>query len=159
MTSQDRQNEKTRQWQNALIIGFILLILVIYSAFCIGYGFFVLKAWPNLSDAGNFGDMYGAFNAFVSGIAMMGVVVAIYLQKRQNTLQANELKQQKRELQRAASAHQQQVRMLAMSAYIHAQAVRQAGGYGMDLDGVKLYSGELKKILEQTHLAKSHDSP
>lgn len=43
--------------------------------------------------------MFGAFNAFASGIAMLGVIAAILLQREQNQMQAEELRLQRIELE------------------------------------------------------------
>ena len=43
--------------------------------------------------------MFGAFNAFASGIAILGVIAAILLQREQNQMQAEELRLQRIELE------------------------------------------------------------
>ena len=48
--------------------------------------------------AGQFGDMFGGFNALASGLAMLGVIGALYLQRKQNEMQAEELRLQRIEL-------------------------------------------------------------
>jgi hypothetical protein len=43
--------------------------------------------------------MFGAFNAFVSGMAMFGGIGAILLQREQNRMQYEELQHQRKELE------------------------------------------------------------
>ncbi len=49
--------------------------------------------------AGNVGDTFGAVNALFSGLALMGVVVAIFLQRNQIQMQKDDLSLQREELQ------------------------------------------------------------
>jgi hypothetical protein len=64
--------------------------------------------YGGLQNAGIFGDMFGAFNAFVSGLAMLGVIAAILLQLDQNRMQAQELKDTREELQGQKQALEKQ---------------------------------------------------
>lgn len=81
-----------------LTTSFVIGALIVYAVLAVAYGFIALKLAGGLSSAGQFGDMFGAFNAFVSGIAMLGVVAAILLQREQNRMQAEELRLQRQEL-------------------------------------------------------------
>jgi len=76
--------------------------VVLLATYVIGYFAFAKWAWSRfggIANAGIFGDMFGAFNAFVSGLAMLGVIAAILLQRDQNRMQAQELKLQRQELE------------------------------------------------------------
>lgn len=70
-----------------------------YVAFYAAYGLIVIGTAGTSEAAGLFGDAYGGFNAFVSGLAMLGVVTAIWLQHEQIRMQALELRLQREELQ------------------------------------------------------------
>lgn len=87
--------EPTRErWLNRR---FLSRALVLYAGFFAIYG---LVVWFALGTdrAGIFGDMFGALNTFVSGLAMLGVIAAIFLQLDQIQMQAHELSLQRREL-------------------------------------------------------------
>lgn len=49
-------------------------------------------------DIGVFGDSFGAINALFSGLAFVGLIFTIYLQKNELKLQRNELRLQRNEL-------------------------------------------------------------
>ena len=106
--------------------------LVIYAATALVY---FLPTWCAMSEqnAGLFGDSFGAFNAFFSGLAFLGVVAALVLQieamgQQQKQLdlqgeeiqlqrdelktQREELKLSREELARAASAQEAQQQAL-----------------------------------------------
>lgn len=56
--------------------------------------------------------MFGALNAFVSGLAMLGVVAAILLQRDQLRMQAKELELQRVELKATTEALDKQARSI-----------------------------------------------
>src|SRR5688572_15202617 len=57
--------------------------------------------WPT---RGQFGDMFGAINALFSSLALIGVVVAVWIQKEELKLQRRELEMTRSELRRTAEA-------------------------------------------------------
>lgn len=63
------------------------LIAVVIIVIVIVYWWSVSHFLPELSDSGLFGDSFGALNALFSGIALIGVVCALYIQQRQLYLQ------------------------------------------------------------------------
>jgi hypothetical protein len=73
--------------------------LGIYGLFFGGY-WWAVAVWvtDERAAAGQFGDMFGGFNALASGLAMLGVIGALYLQRKQNEMQADELRLQRIEL-------------------------------------------------------------
>lgn len=101
----------------------ILAVLILLAAFIV-YGVVVWRLAG--SDKGVFGDMFGALNAFVSGVAMLGVVAAIFLQKRELQLQRQELEETRRELARSAHAQEESHRVLRDT--LHAQTFGVAVG-------------------------------
>jgi hypothetical protein len=113
----------------------------IYVAGAITYGFLVFFLAPSIEKAGQFGDMFGGFSAFFTGLGFLGIAYTIFLQghsiKLQSTqveMQAEELRLQREELQRtreelarSAEAHQtsernmhQQIAMMRYSAQLAA---------------------------------------
>ena len=56
------------------------------------------KFYGELKGSGEFGDMFGGVNALFSGLAFVGVVIAILLQKNELALQREELEQTREEL-------------------------------------------------------------
>ncbi|HUI28825.1 MAG TPA: hypothetical protein VLX91_01320 [Candidatus Acidoferrales bacterium] len=71
-----------------LLIG-IIVALVLYTAGIAIYGMIVFITFSdchgNLSNAGSFGDMFGAFNAFFTGLAFLAVAMTVYLQFQETT--------------------------------------------------------------------------
>lgn len=70
-------------------------------AILLAYFFTALKykEWAeDLKDPGQFGDMFGAFNAFFAGLAFIAVAVTLFLQTRQVEMQAEELRLQREEM-------------------------------------------------------------
>ena len=53
----------------------------------------ILSVWPEPSDRGTLGDMFGAINALFSGWAFLGVIVAIVLQKKELEAQRKEIRE------------------------------------------------------------------
>jgi hypothetical protein len=54
----------------AIALGAVLLVFIIYASV-------VMRSFPEYSQVGIFGDMFGGINAFFSSVAAIGVVVAI----------------------------------------------------------------------------------
>jgi hypothetical protein len=96
-TSEDGETDnQSLKWLTPPVV---IVIIIVYVVLWAVYGSIVYKRAGSLANAGLFGDMFGAFNALVSGIAMLGVVAAILLQRDQNRMQAKELKAQLKELE------------------------------------------------------------
>lgn len=75
-----------REWLTRILLAVLSLLLLM-----IVYGIWVTDQYGGVTGAGVFGDMFGAANAFFSGLALMGIVYAIALQQRELQLQRNEL--------------------------------------------------------------------
>jgi len=60
---------------------------------------FFVAVWLMPDSPGQFGDIFGLANAFFSGLALVGVVVAIFMQRRELALQRAELEMQRQEMQ------------------------------------------------------------
>jgi hypothetical protein len=74
-------------------------VLIGYVAVYVVVGILLRLTFGKIENPGIFGDMFGVLNAFVSGLAMLGVIAAILLQMDQNRMQAKELKLQRNELE------------------------------------------------------------
>lgn len=70
------------------------------------YFLLVYHFYPGMTERGQFGDMFGALNAIFSGLALLGVIYAILLQKKDLELQREELKLTRDELSRTAKAQE-----------------------------------------------------
>jgi len=113
---------KVRKSHKPCIIGGIAAYA--FSIFL--YGKLVLC---NSNNHGEFGDMFGGFNAFFAGLGFLGVVYAIYqqkiqieLQRRELRLQRKELRDTRTELERSAKAHEQSQKALTNQQMIASNA-------------------------------------
>jgi uncharacterized membrane protein YciS (DUF1049 family) len=80
-----------------LIALFVVVILLWVAA---GVG--VYFAFDNMEHRGQFGDLFGAANSLFSGLALAGVIFAIFLQRRDLALQRAELRMSRDQLKRSA---------------------------------------------------------
>jgi hypothetical protein len=68
--------------------------------------FLVKWQYPLIGERGQFGDLFGSINALFSGLAFVGVIVAILLQKQELGLQRRELRDSRVEMKRTADAQE-----------------------------------------------------
>ena len=106
------------------------LVIIVAAIFILWTGYFVATGivyrWQF---GGPFGDTFGALNALISGLAMGGVIVAIFMQRQELILQREELRLTREELTRSAEAQEgqtqaltQQYEILRTTAQINAHA-------------------------------------
>lgn len=69
-------------------------------------GFVLYHVLPDWQVRGQFGDMFGAVNTLFSGLALVGLVYAILLQRQDLELQRRELELTREELRRSAQAQE-----------------------------------------------------
>src|SRR6185369_1673151 len=78
---------KLKSKSKSKIIEWIPLSGLIYFLVCIGYYFWMrghdFSSFNSISAAGQFGDMFGAFNALFTGLAFVGLAITIWLQVEQ----------------------------------------------------------------------------
>ncbi len=105
----------------------LLMFAVLIVAILIFYFIWITSSYPELSKRGQFGDTFGAANALFSGLAFAGVIVALFMQRRELELQRKELELQRGEvkltrdeLQRAAAAQQEQAELMHKAAHLNA---------------------------------------
>ena len=94
------------------ILGSALIFLAILVAYFLAVNYF----YPDMVTRGQFGDMFGGINAFFSGLAFLGVVYAILLQREELGLQRRELELTRNELERTAKAQEKSERALSKQA-------------------------------------------
>lgn len=87
----------------------ILILWVTYLgvSYYIDYNRYT-ESWNN---AGAFGDMFGGFNALVSGLAFAGLIVTIWQQKESLEIQQSELLETRKELQEQTKQFRDQVEL------------------------------------------------
>ncbi len=93
----------------------IFPILVVVFVFSV-YFFVVRYLLPGWTESGQFGDMFGGLNALFSGLAFLGVIYAIFLQKEELGLQRKELELTRKELKRTAEAQEKSQEALSKQA-------------------------------------------
>ena len=131
-----------------------LAILAILLAWII-YGFVVFYTLPDWPERGAFGDMFGAINALFSGLALAGVILAIFLQKQELELQRHELELTRQELARTAEAQEQSREALRTQAYtlnLSAQVSAYAAlleNHRSPVSGTPEHLSQLESLLEQ----------
>lgn len=101
----DNCNEKKCWIKNnpkkSIVLGAVLLVLFLLIPF----------AFHNLVDIkyeslGVYGDFFGSFNSVFSGVALCGVVLSLYFQRKDLELQRKELELTRKELERQAVAQE-----------------------------------------------------
>lgn len=105
-TSEDKKDEsKTKKtntfWPITIAILICVTLLVLAPFIAKWYAFFFLrKDISSLADSGIFGDSFGFANALISAAAFAGVIVSMFLQRKDLELQRESLDVQKDELKR-----------------------------------------------------------
>lgn len=94
-----------------IIFTIVLLLLIL-----VGYFYGVRLLYPELLNRGLFGDMFGGINAVFSGLAFLGVIYAIIIQREELKLQREELALTRDELKRSAQAQENSERALLKQA-------------------------------------------
>lgn len=97
--------------QSKVIIAIVGLLLV-FVLYTIG----AIILLPNLFFEGRFQDLFAALTSFLSGLAFLGVIYAVLLQKEELGLQRDELKLTRQELKRAAEAQEKSEQALTRQA-------------------------------------------
>ena len=94
-----------------------IILTIIASILVFSVYFFVVRnLLPEWAESGQFGDMFGGLNALFSGLAFLGVVYAIFLQREELGLQRKELELTREELKRTAKAQEKSERALSKQA-------------------------------------------
>lgn len=104
----------------ALAIIVVALVITLWTI----TPFAVRMLYPDITHQGQFGDLFGSVNALFSGLAFVGVIFAILLQREELKLQRQELAATRTELARAAAAQEESRNALQKT--IYAQAYKTA---------------------------------
>ncbi len=114
-TPPDIEPEKRKRRRLPLFgLGGFLLLLLVWLV--LGVGNYCVWCLGESSDgASKFGESFGFVNSLFSGLALVGVVAAIILQRKELTLQRAELKMTREELAKSATAQTQLVHLSALS--------------------------------------------
>ena len=91
-----------------ITIIFVLLIILLWTVSF----YFIPEFYGEINSSGEFGDMFGAINALFSGLAFVGVIIAIILQKDELALQRIELKQTREEMKAQRVQMEEQTKSL-----------------------------------------------
>jgi hypothetical protein len=87
----------------------VILFIVVFITWLISF-VVVLATIKDWNARGNFGDSFGGINALFSGLAFAGIIYTILLQKKELTLQRQELADTRVELRRSADAQERSER-------------------------------------------------
>ena len=87
--SQHDPDEQTPSWPAWLVVVVILVILSWAGSGGLLY---------SRQDRGTFGDMFGAVNALFSGLAFVGIIYTVWLQRKELQLQRREMEETREEL-------------------------------------------------------------
>jgi len=107
---EQQENVKGRTWLWFLLFPAIFLVWWLFELW-------IVQRWPTWVLRGQFGDSFGAINALFSGLALAGIILAIFLQKQELELQRKELELTRQELARTAKAQEQSREALRTQAY------------------------------------------
>src|SRR5215217_8311120 len=62
-----------------LVVGAVIVVVLLQ----VGYAVWVFQFQEGMATRGQFGDLFGAVNAFFTGLAFAGVIFTIFLQRRE----------------------------------------------------------------------------
>jgi hypothetical protein len=114
--------EGERSATDPITIGAVFGVLVI--VFWLATPFLVKALYSDMTNRGQFGDLFGSINALFSGLAFVGVIIAILLQRQELALQRQELRETRQEMKRTADA--QDAAQQALNKTIWAQSYKVA---------------------------------
>lgn len=93
-------------------ISFLVTLCLIIISIQIFTGILIYFSFDKWSARGTFGDMFGAVNSLFSGLALAGIVYAIFLQRRDLKIQRDDLELTRKELERSADAQEYSTQIL-----------------------------------------------
>lgn len=82
---------------NILFLSIVLLIIIVVYPFVIKLIYPVFKLCNNISDYGQFGEMYGILGSVFSGLALIGIIVTYYQENKKYNLERKERDNDKKE--------------------------------------------------------------
>ena len=100
-------------------MNWLFVFLAVFLVWLIYGGLVLFFSWPifplSVEKLGQIGGTFGALNALFSGLAMVGVVITVYLQRKELSLQRIELSESRKQFARTADAQEMNVRLMALS--------------------------------------------
>lgn len=104
----------------------LLLIFLVVFTWALS-GVIIFYATSSWADRGTIGDMFGAVNALFSGLAFVGLIYTIIMQRQEIKMNRQEIEMNRKELKKSASAQiksqvalKEQVRQTHLTAKINA---------------------------------------
>lgn len=104
--------DKKKQTTPLVMLGIFALIAIILILWLNWYFLHDRIAHDSLNDRGTFGDMFGFSTALFSGLAFAGIILTIWMQKEELSLQRRELSDTREVLKNQANQLEQQSRTL-----------------------------------------------
>lgn len=149
-------SQQRKPWKIGVLIGSIAVVLLIIYALAVPN---IAKSWEK---SNQFGGMFGGIGALFSGLALAGVVAAIWLQKHGLEDQREDLRSTLDQLTQSTKAHttsskalESQIEVMHLAARLNALAVllsfyeRHRGGQFPDYSGTQKPAAELAKTTMQ----------
>ena len=145
------------------IIFTIVGILLVFPIYYLVVKYF----YPDIAASGQFGDMFGTVNALFSGLAFLGVIYAIVLQREELQLQRKELELTRKELTRSAEAQEnsekallKQAASLKVTAKLNGKSailqhhntlieLTNSARYGVDANQFRAHKEDADRIIEE----------
>lgn len=90
MSDEEAQEPKERNWR-LIFLGFAVIVVVLWC----WVGFAPQRVTPSQEKAGQYGDMFGMVNSLFAGLAFAGLIVTMWMQKEELSLQRREFKLQR----------------------------------------------------------------
>lgn len=89
------RQKKDKDYKKTIIYGAIIIVLILWVSSWLLIDFVIFPtSEDNISlfgDRGAFGDKFGFINSLFSGLALTGIIISIYFQQKELSLQRNEL--------------------------------------------------------------------
>ncbi len=132
----------------------ILVSLVIFTWVLSGIVIYYVS--PNWSDRGTIGDMFGAVNALFSGLAFVGLIYTILIQREEIQMNREEIEMNRKELKKSATAqHQSQVALKEQVVQTHLSAKINAMSTIINYYNTQISSpNNSKEIIEKAKLKR-----
>lgn len=116
MNNEESMNDKKERKINRIAIFSFLIVL----AFVIGWSYLLITEHSPINEiikvkfdnTGEFGDSFGIITALFSGLAFVGMIWTIFLQKHEIALQRYELRQTREEFERSRKEYEKQTQLM-----------------------------------------------
>lgn len=140
----DEQNDETFPWSRIALVFVAVLVVGILIGIVPWVAFLIWPEWAKQFpvEAGLWGDSFGFVNALLSALAFAGILVTLWMQRRELQLQREEMqlnrvemKATREEHQRMAEAQEASENRLFLAAYMNAlESLRQLSQWRMTAD-------------------------